>query len=215
MDENAVEFWESRYAERDRIWSGRPNQALVDTAPRAGEGATALDLGCGEGGDSIWLAEQGWRVTAVDISTTALSRAQQEWERRDGEADRITWVTADLATWQPEQSYGLVSACFLHSPVEFPRTEALRRFAAAVAPSGHLLIVGHAEPPPWSRHHQHDEPHEMLRAAQELDALALGDEWQVVVCEDRERAATGPDGEAATLLDSVLLLRRGAVGSGA
>ncbi|MGD8166040.1 class I SAM-dependent methyltransferase [Herbiconiux sp. P16] len=148
---DATTFWEGRYREREQIWSGRPNRALVDVV----EALTvmpgrALDLGSGEGADSIWLAEQGWRVTGVDISATALSRAGEHASDREV-ADRITWVQADLASWIPPTGFDLVSACFLHSPVAFPREEVLRRAAGAVAPGGHLLVVGHAGFPPWSR----------------------------------------------------------------
>src|SRR5882724_9759517 len=67
------EYWEGRYQEHDHIWSGKPNALLVREVAALPPGA-ALDLGCGEGGDAIWLAQQGWRVTAVDISATALRR---------------------------------------------------------------------------------------------------------------------------------------------
>src|SRR5215208_437768 len=73
-DVEAERFWEDHYRRRERVWSGRPNPVLVDVVGSLRPG-TALDLGCGEGGDAIWLARQGWRVTAVDVSATALDRA--------------------------------------------------------------------------------------------------------------------------------------------
>lgn len=116
----AVQFWEERYASRPQVWSGRANQVLVDLvsgfAPR-----TALDLGCGEGGDAVWLAQQGWRVTAVDISTTAVERGRAAAADLGVPADRITWVAQDLAEWSPGGTFDLVSAFFLQSPVELPR----------------------------------------------------------------------------------------------
>ena len=211
----AEEHWNQRYAERERIWSGRPNTALVDTVSPLPPGR-ALDLGCGEGADSIWLAEQGWTVTGVDVSTTAIERARAEAEHRELD---ITWVAADLATWEPGDRFELVSACFLHSRIEFPRDEVLRRMAARVVPGGHLLLVGHAEPPPWSRYAEADDAedhaHEgeghhrhFVGPEQELEEIDLGQEWEPLTVELRERAATGPDGEHAVLRDSVLLLRR-------
>jgi len=212
----AEEFWNKRYAERERIWSGRPNTALVDTVSPLTPGR-ALDLGCGEGGDSIWLAEQGWSVVGVDVSETALARARAEAE--DRELD-ITWVAADLATWQPEDRFELVSACFLHSPVEFPRVAVLRRLAGRIVSGGHLLLVGHAEPPPWSRYAEQDAQeadgahdgeghhHHFLGPEQEFETLGLGEEWEPLTVELRERPATGPDGEHAVLRDSVVLVRR-------
>ena len=209
----AEEFWNQRYAERERIWSGRPNTALVDTVSPLAPGR-ALDLGCGEGGDSIWLAEQGWTVTGVDVSETALARAKTEADHREL---AITWVAADLATWQPDERFDLISACFLHSPVDFPRTEVLRRLADRIVSGGHLLLVGHAEPPPWSRYAEahreehdddHDPAHHFLGPEQELETLDLGEEWEPLTVELRERRATGPDGEHAVLRDSVVLVRR-------
>jgi SAM-dependent methyltransferase len=154
---DATAFWENRYGEREQIWSGRPNRALVDVVEPLGvTPGHALDLGSGEGADSIWLAEQGWQVTGIDISATAVSRAGVHASDR-GVADRITWLQADLAEWMPTDEYDLVSACFLHSPVAFPREEVLRRAAGAVAPGGYLLVVGHAGFPPWSRDASGDE----------------------------------------------------------
>jgi methylase of polypeptide subunit release factors len=64
------EFWDERYGRSDRIWSGDPNAALVRETAGLTPG-TVLELGCGEGGDAIWLAQQGWQVTASDVSTAA------------------------------------------------------------------------------------------------------------------------------------------------
>jgi methylase of polypeptide subunit release factors len=86
-DVEAERFWEDRYRRRERVWSGRTNAVLVDVAGSLQPG-TALDLGCGEGGDAIWLAQQGWRVRAVDVSATALDRAAAE-AATAGVVDRI------------------------------------------------------------------------------------------------------------------------------
>ncbi|TAK70340.1 MAG: class I SAM-dependent methyltransferase [Actinomycetota bacterium] len=206
-DTDPAAHWDNRYAERDRIWSGRPNAALVATITGIPPGR-ALDLGCGEGGDGIWLAEQGWRVIGVDVSGTAISRAAAAAAARGIGDDRITWVTTDLSTWDPPESYDLVSACFFHSTIDLPRTAILRRAAAAVRPGGLLLVVGHAEVPPWSRHRDHG--HEtLLGPAAELAALDLTPGgWETVVNEVRSREATAPDGERAVLSDAVTLVRR-------
>jgi SAM-dependent methyltransferase len=204
----AETFWNDRYAERAQIWSGRPNTALVTEVEGLAPGR-ALDLGCGEGGDSVWLAEHGWRVTAVDIAANAVARGRDAAATRGIDEGRIGWLVEDLATWTPPGPYDLVSACFLHSPVDFPRTEVLRRAAAALAPGGHLLVVGHSEPPPWSRHRHEDDDHRFLTPAEEVAELALDPSaWETVVCESRTRDAVGPDGEQATLDDSIVLLRR-------
>ena len=94
-DVEAERFWEDRYRRRGRVWSGRPNPVLVDFVGSLRPG-TALDLGCGEGGDAIWLARQGWHVIAVDISTTALDRAA---------ADAATAGVADLIDFRHHASF--------------------------------------------------------------------------------------------------------------
>ena len=216
----ASEYWEGRYGEREQIWSGRPNAALVATVSELTPGR-ALDLGCGEGGDAVWLAAHGWRVAAVDASATAIERARAAAAANGVGNGEIEWVVADLATWRPAGGFDLVSACFLHSPLEFPRTEVLRRCAETVVSGGHLLVVGHAAAPPWSRMAQHDAEHDgdghddghghhhFRSAAEELDDLALPvADWETALAEVRTREATGPDGEHATLEDSVVLLRR-------
>ncbi len=205
-EQDAAAFWEHRYTESDQIWSGRPNDSLVAVVSDLNAGS-ALDLGCGEGGDSVWLAEQGWQVTGVDIAESAITRAKDLAHRRGVPDGRIQWITADLASWQPVDSYALVSACFLQSPVDFPRTDVLRRAAGVVEPGGHLLVVAHGDAPPWSKDHHH--AHHPYDPDQEIADLQLdGSDWDVAVKEIRNRLATGPAGEHATLADSVILLRR-------
>jgi SAM-dependent methyltransferase len=204
---DAAGFWEARYAGPDPIWSGGPNHALV-TAVTGLPPGRALDLGCGEGGDSVWLAEQGWQVTAIDVAATAVTRARALAARHHIPDRRITWLVEDVSSWEPSHSFELVSACFLHSPVTFPRPAVLRRAAAAVTPGGHLLVVGHAARPPWAAEHGHGD-HHFLSPAEELAQLQLGDaDWQVVVSEIRPRHAIGPHGEEADLDDTVILARR-------
>lgn len=214
MHADATRFWDERYAEKEQIWSGRVNQRLADVAATLTAG-TALDLGAGEGGDAVWLAGHGWQVTAVDISRTALARAAAAAELA-GVADRISFQRHDLATDFPSGVFDLVSAQYLHSPVEFPRAAVLQRAAAAVAPGGRLLIVDHAAPPPWAQAHQHDaadgEEHrlpDLPTLSETFDSLGLDPaHWQVERCESVEREATGPDGITGTLVDNVILARR-------
>jgi len=195
------EFWEEFYRERDQVWSGRPNVALVAEISEVPPG-TALDLGCGEGADAIWLAEQGWRVTAADISQAALDRAAGH-AAEAGVADRITWERHDLSRSMPAGPFDLVSAHFLHSPVDESRNDALRAAVDAVAPGGTLLVVGH-EQVPWHDHGvTFPSPDEVL-ASLGIDA----DAWIVERLASRPRAARGPDGEDAEVTDSIVRLRR-------
>lgn len=196
------QFWESLYGERDQVWSGRVNAPLAERVADLPPGR-ALDLGCGEGGDALWLAERGWSVTAVDLSTTALDRARAEAGRRGLVVD---WRHHDLADGLPSGPYDLVSALFFQSPVALPRAEVLRRAAAQVATGGALLVVGHAAPPPWSQHQP--DPALMPPAAAVLADLALDDAWEVLEARDVVREAVGPDHQHGELVDSVVHARR-------
>ncbi len=203
--DDPVEFWENRYGEKEAIWSGRANRMLVDTVTGLTPGR-ALDLGCGEGGDTVWLAARGWTVTGVDVSPTAIARATRAAAER-GLDDRAVFVAADLENWRTGEMFDLVSACFLQSPLAFPREEVLARAAGLVVSGGHLLSVAHAAAPPWSG--MADDPSMAFPTpASDLAALALGPGWDVLVAEVRSRPATGPDGQEATLDDSVVLVRR-------
>jgi trans-aconitate methyltransferase len=199
-----AEVWESRYSEQPQRWSGNPNQTLVDLITGLPPGR-AVDLGCGEGADAIWLARQGWSVLGVDISPTAVARARAAAVEA-GVDERATFEDHDLSTWEPAGEIDLVTASFFHSREELPRTEILRRAAGHIAPGGHIAIVSHLAPPPWSEHTHHDDA--LLDAEGEVEALALGDDWEVVLAEHRERSVSNPAGEPATLVDVAVLVRR-------
>jgi SAM-dependent methyltransferase len=196
------EFWNGRYAEHHRLWSGNPNELLVREIASL-EPGRALDLGCGEGADAIWLARNGWRVTATDISSVALERAAKHAVDAGVSVD---WQHRDLTTSFPEGEFDLVSVQFLHSPTEFfPRERILRAAAAAVAPGGRLLIVGHAGPPPWEPEADHslptpDEVHASLKLSD--------DEWKVLLSGEHDRTQRDPHGELVTRRDNALLVQR-------
>lgn len=199
---SAAEFWDDRYREKEAIWSGNVNQPLVKAGEDLAPG-TALDLGCGEGADAIWLAGHGWKVTAVDVSAVALERTAAAAAER-GLGELVTTERHDFGTGFPTGHYDLVSAQYLHSPIRFDREAVLRKAAAAVAPDGHLLIVEHAAPPPWSRRRR-----EFPTAAETLESLALDPaEWELLKAGISERETTSPDGEPAVLKDNVSFARR-------
>lgn len=107
-DVSAAQMWDEMYRSRAMIWSGEPNPQLIAEAAPLPPG-TALDLGCGEGADAIWLASRGWKVTAVDVSAVALERAEAHAQER-GQGGNITWVQQDLARGALRPGDGAVPA---------------------------------------------------------------------------------------------------------
>lgn len=201
--EDAQRFWEQRYSSSERTWSGRVNAQLAAVAVDLPAGR-ALDLGCGEGADAVWLAERGWQVLAVDISATALQRAAEGASARNV-LGRINFQRHDLNQTFPDGMFDLVSAQYLHSPAPLQRETVLCRAADHVAPGGLLLIVDHGEAPPWAKEHLHRFPGiDEVLAPLQLDAA----KWTRVRTERVKRETVGPDGEPATLLDNVIVLRR-------
>ncbi|MFB6555484.1 class I SAM-dependent methyltransferase [Streptomyces sp. NPDC056405] len=201
----AAEFWEARYRDTDRVWSGRPNALLVREASDLAPGI-ALDLGCGEGADAVWLASRGWRVTGVDISGTALDRAAGH-AANAGVGDRVAWERHELGRSFPEGSFDLVSVHFLQSPVELDQQAVLRDAARAVADGGTLLIVMHAGWPSWQAEPPFDAVFPTLDGV--LDELALPDgEWTVDTKETVRRPSASPEWVDGFREDNVWRLRR-------
>lgn len=196
-------MWDERYAASDQLWSGRVNPVLEAEAAELSAGR-ALDAGCGEGGDAMWLAERGWNVTAIDVSTVAVNRANVEWKRRGIRAGAAMFKQRDLSEWSPPvRGFGLVSAQYLHVFPEV-RDVIYQRLADAVEPGGLLLLVLHdradlatdiAHPPEFS----------ML----EPDALrTYADGFASVSVEVRPRDTVDCAGAPAVAHDLVLLARR-------
>ena len=198
------QFWEEHYGKRDQVWSGNANAVLVDVVGELPPGA-ALDLGCGEGGDAIWLAGLGWRVTAVDVSATAIERARSQ-AARVGVEGLIDFQRHDLAHTFPNGEFDLVSAQYLQSPIEFPRERVLRTAASTVAPGGLLLVVTHASAPSWSWASPNTKFPAPEEALAELDLNPK--QWRTERLGTPERQATGPNGESGTVKDNVIALRR-------
>ncbi|MET0956067.1 MAG: methyltransferase domain-containing protein [Cryobacterium sp.] len=213
-------YWNDRYAAQDDVWSGRPNPVLVSESGALPPGR-ALDIGCGEGADTIWLAGRGWQVTAVDFSAVALERAAARSRQgadhpaapaasasatATATASRITWEQHDVTEWSPPAAaYDLVSAQFMHLPAS-QRKPLFAALAAAVAAGGSLLIVGH------DISHRHGsalfpDP-DLFFTAEEVAAALDPADWQVDVAESRPRVATGPDGTGVTVHDAVVSARR-------
>ncbi len=205
-------FWDERYQSSSTLWSGHPNPQLVTEAAGLAAG-TALDVGCGEGADAIWLAERGWQVTAVDLSVVALERAAAQAVKIGAAvARRITWQHADLGSWVPAAaSYDLVSAQFLHLPKD-QRELIHRRLAESVAPGGTLLIVGH-HPSDLQTTIPRPPLPELFFTATDVAASLSPREWTILVQEARARSAQDPDGRSVTIHDTVVRAQRTAAGS--
>lgn len=133
------EAWNQRYADADLVWSAEANRFLVQEVADLPPGR-ALDLGAGEGRNAIWLAERGWRVTAVDFSGVGLQKARRLAEGRGVE---VNWIEADLRSYSPARgAFDLVVLVYIHLPGE-ERRALVRRAADAVAAGGALLVLGH------------------------------------------------------------------------
>jgi SAM-dependent methyltransferase len=199
--------WDERYRSRDALWSGKPNPHLVCEAAELPPGL-ALDAGAGEGADAIWLAGRGWRVTAVEISGIAIERAAAH-AAASGEdiAGRIDWRHEDLTSWQPPAAlFDLVTSHYMHLP-DGPRSRMFASLAAAVAPAGMLLIVGH-HPSDLQTTVPRPPLRELFYTGNDIEALLGAGEWDIVTNAAPGREATDPDGNAVTIHDTVFRARR-------
>lgn len=200
------DFWNERYRSSPRVWSGNPNPQLVADVADLVPGR-ALDAGCGEGADAIWLARRGWDVVATDISGVALERAAQHARDTDAAAsERIEWRRSDLLASAPERdSFDLVTAQFIQLPAE-PRARLFTTLAASVRAGGTLLVVGH-HPSDLATGVRRPPMPDRFYTASDIARL-LDDTWTVVASEARPRSATTPEGVAATIHDAVLVATR-------
>lgn len=135
--------WDRRYDVKRAIWSHQVNPALRTYVAHFAPGR-ALDLGAGEGRSSIWLAKQGWFVTAIDFSSVPLAKAEA-YAAEAGVTDRITLQVADLTKLTPEKSsYDLVCLIFLHlSREDMPGV--VGKAVDALRPGGAFVLLGHDE----------------------------------------------------------------------
>jgi len=134
--------WDERYSGAEFEWTTRPNQfvaaELADLPP-----GRALDLAAGEGRNTVWLAERGWRVTAVDFSRVGLEKGRKLSAARGVDEAQVEWIVADLRDYEPERDfYDLALIAYLHLIPE-ARATVLARAAAALVPGGTAFVVGH------------------------------------------------------------------------
>ncbi|MDQ6751253.1 MAG: class I SAM-dependent methyltransferase [Actinomycetota bacterium] len=201
MNHATQAFWDEVYRGRDRSWRDNPHPYLLKALARATPGQ-ALELGCGEGTTAVWLAAQGWTVTAVDVSPVALDSAAERAERA-GVSSRISWRRADLCDWTTQETFDLVTALFLHTPLELQTPGLLARAAAQTRTGGTLLTVGHYTLPPgaWNT----DATDDLLSASELVTALGVHEpDWRTVLAEEVPRTVMDRDGHPSTVLDAVL-----------
>jgi SAM-dependent methyltransferase len=195
--------WDARYSERDGgMWSGRPNGRLLAEATRLTPGR-ALDIGCGEGADAIWLARSGWTVTAIDISDVAVGRAREAAELAGA---TVEWVRGEaLQTPLPARSFDLLSMQYPALP-RSAGEPAVRTLLDTVRPGGLLLAV----------YHDLDDEHREHMKSQGLDPAdyvgaddlgrLLGDDFTVEL--HAVEARIDPPPGAPHIADIVLRARR-------
>ncbi|MFQ5522678.1 MAG: class I SAM-dependent methyltransferase [Acidimicrobiia bacterium] len=128
--------WDEKYRAAQRLWSKGPNLFVADRLRpvRPGRG---LDLASGEGRNAIWLADQGWEMTAVDFSEVAVERGREQ-------SDAAEWVRADVLGWEPPSGtrYDLVLIAYLQIP-EDPLEKVVRRAVTWLAGDGEIFLIGH------------------------------------------------------------------------
>ncbi|ONI73151.1 hypothetical protein ALI144C_45255 [Actinosynnema sp. ALI-1.44] len=172
-------FWDNLYLEKER-WSGNPNPQLVTEVSDLKPG-TALDVGCGEGADAIWLHDRGWQVTALDVSSVALDRARKR-------SSEIEWLHLDLVKQPAPGTYDLVTAHYVHVHPLSDMRVLQQRLADAVAPGGTLLLVGHDQSEIGKADLNRPDDPDLYFTAESTTSLLPEAEWIVDVAETRALA---------------------------
>ncbi len=188
------EIWNRRYAERELIWTAEPNRFLVAEASSLAA-ARAIDLACGEGRNSVWLAAQGWQVTGVDFASVGLEKARRLAASR---GVSVEWVAADLLAFEPPpRGFELVAILYLQLPAA-QRRQVVRAAAGAVAPGGTFLLVAHDFA---NIEHGYGGPQNpsVLYTAEEVVGDLEGTELRIERAERVERPVQTDDGERVAL----------------
>ena len=200
-------YWEEHWTTGDSARRSPsdtvPNPWLVreigDRTP-----GTALDAGCGTGTEAIWLAERGWQVTGVDISSAALELAEERASQASV-SQLVSWVEADLTTWQPDGQFDLVATHYAHATM--PQLAFYKRIAEWVAPGGTLLIVGHL-PDPEGVPETDATPTDATVTARDIIAVLSPVAWHIDLAEEKVRQIDRADGSVLELHDVIVRATR-------
>lgn len=176
MSEFDRSYWEHHWEPDPRAEDRRlPVNPYIPAETGHLRAGTALDAGCGAGAEAIWLAEHGWRVTAVDIAPSALSLAARR-AALTGVAEQVEWVQADLTRWDPRRTWDLVTTSYAHADIG--QLSFYQRIASWVAIGGTLLIVGHLHGDRRDGHRGHDHPEDATATLDDVANLFSGPGWQ-------------------------------------
>lgn len=203
-----AERWDERYAATEMVWSAAPN-AFFAEAVRGLPPGRAIDLGAGEGRNAIWLAKQGWSVTAVDFSAVGIAKGRRLAEDQGVE---VTWLVEDLRTWSPPAAaFDLVAVVYVHLP-QPDREFLLRASLDAVAPGGTWVWVGH-DLDNLTRGYGGPQDPAVLATVEELRAALEPDRWDVALAEQVLRTVETEAGHGdspavtATAIDQLVVAR--------
>lgn len=208
-----AEQWDARYG-AGRVWSVEPNRFFADLIEDldlgGAEPGRAVDLACGEGRNAVWLAQRGWTVTGIDFSAVGIETGRRGAESEGVDVD---WVVADLRTHDlGEAAWDLVVHVYLHWETSI-RVPFFERCAAALAPGGHLVVVGHDRD---NIEHGHGGPQDpdVLTTPDEMAEQLAGCGLEILKAERVRRPVTlegghgSADPDAADAIDHVLVARR-------
>lgn len=205
---HASALWDERYR-NSQMWSGKVNPTLVNAVHGMTPG-TALDVGAGEGADALWLAEQGFTVTALDASPVALARGETERVRRvqaDSGNRAVRWIAADLVfddVPASPKTYDLVVCHFLHLP-QSEREAIWKKLVKAVSPGGTLVIVGHSLKD--AKVGVRRPPEELLFSGSDVRRF-IPASWKAVKVSEPRRSQTLTDGTTVDVTDVVVIATR-------
>lgn len=202
------ESWNNLYSEKEQVWSGEPNKTLVSLIENYAP-TTVLDLGCGEGGDVLWLAQRGWSATGIDISDVAIERARNAAQKIGVSAQ---FVAADLAHWRTGQTFDLIVSSFMQSHFDdLDRIGIFQQALELLNVGGELVSISHASMPSFIKD---DDPRKHFAESlpnplEEAQVLTRNDSrFEIRLAEKRTRSVVSPEGEEGTIDDGVMVIRR-------